>query len=180
MESPISMLALADGNPRQKKHPLSPDLAPSAPSGAAEFSPGRKPWVGVAPSPRAPEGAKEGATAHPLTPLRGYGLIAGSVSQGSRPGLSSCGPPGLKPMWCSCVDLRHEALGLTKITVGIPDEPAFYLPPRAVGKRSNAPGFGMRVLMEVIPIPCPRTSYCCEPRVSAPVPCSFHRCRCGN
>ena len=70
-------LVLADGNPRQKKHPLLPDLAPAAPSGAAEFSPGREPWVGIAPSQRAPEGAKEGATTHTLTPHRGYELIAG-------------------------------------------------------------------------------------------------------
>jgi hypothetical protein len=108
-------LVLATGNPRQKEHPLSPDFA-SAPEGAAEFSPGCKPWVGVAPSQRAPERAKEGATARTLTPLRGYGLIAGSVSQGSRPGLTSCGPPGLKPMRCSGADLRHEVVDVERET----------------------------------------------------------------
>jgi len=41
-------------------------------------------------------------------------------SQGLRPGLNSCGPPGLKRMGCSCADLGHEILVEVQVGAALP------------------------------------------------------------
>jgi len=83
-----------------------------APSGAEEFSPGRKPWVGIAPPEGAPEGAKEASAVQTLTPLPGLWVYCGGPGpQGLRPGLNSYGPPGLNILGVCYSDLAHPVAG---------------------------------------------------------------------
>ena len=62
-----------------------------SPEGAAQLSPGRKPWVLTIQNRTSPNGAT-----HCFAPL-GLGTMFWSQTQGLRPGLNCAAPSGLRP-----------------------------------------------------------------------------------